>query len=58
LEKARADTDTILKRLETQLSGLSTADADARLKQFGANEIAREKRQSALMTWFIRRFGE
>ena len=49
LEKARADTDTVLKELGSQLDGLSEAEADSRLKQFGTNEIAREKRQSALM---------
>ena len=49
LEKARADTDTVLKELGSQLDGLSEAEADSRLKQVGTNEIAREKRQSALM---------
>ena len=49
LEKARADTDTVLKELGSQLSGLSEAEADSRLKQVGTNEIAREKHQSALM---------
>ena len=49
LEKARADSDTVLKDLGSQLSGLSSAEADSRLKQIGTNEIAREKRQSALM---------
>ena len=49
LEKARADADTVLKGLGSQLNGLSAMEADARLKQVGANEIAREKRQSALM---------
>src|ERR1022692_2177518 len=49
LEKARADTDTVLKELGSQLGGLSQAEADSRLKQFGTNEIAREKRQSVLM---------
>jgi len=49
VETARADTDTVLKGLGSQLSGLSTAEADSRLKQFGMNEIARGKRQSALM---------
>src|SRR5450756_1121261 len=52
LEKARADTDTVLKELGSQLGGLSEADAEARLKQVGTNEIAREKRQSALMRLF------
>ena len=49
VEKARADADTVLKELGSQLSGLSKTEADARLKQVGPNEIAREKRQSALM---------
>jgi Mg2+-importing ATPase len=48
LEKACADTDTVLKEVGSQLGGLSEAEADSRLKQVGANEIAREKRQSAL----------
>ena len=41
LEKARADSDTVLKELGSQLGGLSGAEADSRLKQVGANEIAR-----------------
>jgi len=49
LEKARADTDTVLTELKSQLSGLSTAEAGSRSKQYGLNEIAREKRQSPLM---------
>jgi Mg2+-importing ATPase len=49
VEKARADTDTVLKELGSQLVGLSEGEADARLKQVGTNEMAREKRQSALM---------
>src|SRR5450759_3470935 len=49
LEKARADTETVLRELESRLDGLSEAEADSRLKQYGLNEIAREKRQSALM---------
>jgi P-type Mg2+ transporter len=49
LEKARADTDAVLKELGSQPSGLSEAEADSRLKQVGTNEIAREKRQSGLM---------
>jgi Mg2+-importing ATPase len=53
LEKARADTDNVLKELGSQLAGLSGAEADARLKQVGMNEIAREKRQSALMRLLV-----
>ena len=49
LEKAHADTDTVLKELGSQLGGLSEAEANSRLKRFGTNEIAREKHQSALI---------
>ena len=53
LEKARADADTVLKELGSQLGGLSEAEADSRLKQVGMNEIAREKHQSALMRLLV-----
>jgi len=49
LEKARANTETVLRALESRLDGLTQAEADSRLKQYGLNEIAREKRQSAVM---------
>jgi len=49
LEKACADTDTVLNELGSRLNGLSAVEADSRLKQFGTNEIARETRQSTLM---------
>ncbi|MDD5542467.1 MAG: magnesium-translocating P-type ATPase [Acidobacteriia bacterium] len=49
IEKARADTQTVLEELGSQPSGLSQEEADSRLKQVGTNEIAREKRQSGLM---------
>ena len=49
LEKARANTETVLREVESRLDGLTQAEADSRLKQYGLNEIAREKRQSALM---------
>ena len=49
LENSRADTDNVLRELESRLDGLSQAEADSRLKQYGLNEIAREKRQSTLM---------
>lgn len=49
LEKAQADTATVLKELASQLNGLSQAEAEARVKQVGLNEIAREKRQSVLL---------
>ena len=46
---ARADTAAVLQKLASRPEGLSQAEADARLKQVGPNEIAREKRQSPLM---------
>jgi Mg2+-importing ATPase len=49
LETARAQTDTALKELASRADGLSQAEADSRLKQYGLNQIAREKRQSPLM---------
>jgi len=49
LEKSRSDTETVLRELESRPDGLSQAEADSRLNQYGLNEIAREKRQSALM---------
>jgi Mg2+-importing ATPase len=49
LEHARVDSETVLKELGSQLGGLSESEAEARLKQVGANEIARQKRQSGLM---------
>lgn len=49
LEKAQADTATVLKELVSQLNGLSQAEAEARVKQVGLNEIVREKRQSVLL---------
>jgi P-type Mg2+ transporter len=49
LEMAHADVAGVLKELGSQLDGLSAAEADSRLQRFGLNEIAREKRQSALM---------
>jgi P-type Mg2+ transporter len=49
LESARKDNDAVLKGLESRLSGLSAAEANARVKRYGLNEIAREKPQSPLM---------
>ena len=49
LEKARANSETVLRELASRLSGLSQAEADSRLTQYGLNEISREKRQSAVM---------
>jgi P-type Mg2+ transporter len=49
LEAARAGAATALAQLSSRSTGLSAAEADARLKTVGPNEIAREKRLSGLM---------
>ena len=49
LEQARAPIDAVFTQLASQAGGLSQTDADAHLKQYGINEIAREKHQSALI---------
>jgi Mg2+-importing ATPase len=48
VEKARVEIDTVLKELESRLDGLSQAEAESRLKKYGLNEIAREKRQGVM----------
>jgi Mg2+-importing ATPase len=48
LAKARTDPATLFRELASRLEGLSSAEAEARLKQTGPNEIAREKRPSLL----------
>ncbi len=49
IEKAHLDKTTALKELDSRLDGLSEVEAASRLKTYGANEIAREKRTSPLM---------
>ncbi len=49
LEMACKEPDAVLKELESQSNGLSMAEAEARVKREGLNEIAREQRQSPLM---------
>lgn len=49
LETARAGRETVLQALDSRIDGLSQREADSRLQQYGLNEIAREKHQSALM---------
>jgi Mg2+-importing ATPase len=48
LEAARKETDAVLNDLESHMNGLSSTEAEARVKRYGLNEIAREKRQSPL----------
>ncbi len=49
LETAHSGAEAVLKTLDSRLDGLSQKEADSRLQQYGMNEIAREKHQSALM---------
>jgi len=49
LEKGRLDAITVLQQLASRLDGLTQAEADARLKQYGLNTIAQEQRLSGLM---------
>jgi P-type Mg2+ transporter len=46
IESARANTEDVLKKLESSADGLSAEEAEAHAKQFGLNEIAREKPKS------------
>ncbi len=48
LRMGRADAATVLQQLASRLEGLTQAEADVRLKQYGLNTIAREQRLSAL----------
>lgn len=52
LEQARATTDTVLGTLKSRTDGLSAAEAASRAKQYGLNEIAREKPKSPLVRLF------
>ncbi|WP_010582205.1 magnesium-translocating P-type ATPase [Schlesneria paludicola] len=45
---AAADITTVLHQLDSRLEGLQESEVDSRAKQYGLNEIAREKHQSAL----------
>ena len=49
LEKARSEADAVLTEFESSANGLSTVEADERVKRYGLNEIAREKSLSPLM---------
>ena len=48
LEQARAEAGALLLQLATRPEGLTQAEAEARMKQYGPNEIAREHPQSPL----------
>ncbi|MDR3671900.1 MAG: magnesium-translocating P-type ATPase [Holophaga sp.] len=48
IAQSKADGTALLAQLGTRTEGLTQAEAEARLKQYGANEIAREKPPSPL----------
>ena len=49
VESAQADVPTVLQQLHAKLDGLNEAESKYRLKQYGPNEIAKEKRKSVLI---------
>jgi Mg2+-importing ATPase len=49
-EISQLDFDATLSKLNTQMSGLSSTESDLRIKEFGFNEIAREKHKSPLIS--------
>jgi Mg2+-importing ATPase len=50
IASAQSSAAAVLKQLNTTANGLSVDEAEARLAQYGCNEVAKEKRQS----WFAR----
>jgi Mg2+-importing ATPase len=50
VDSARTDIQTVLRQLNTSPNGLSQAEVENRLEQYGPNEVAREKRR----TWILR----
>ena len=48
LQISNSDNEGSLRELDSRLSELSQTVVEARLKQYGLNEIARNKRQSSL----------
>ncbi|MBA4391703.1 MAG: magnesium-translocating P-type ATPase [Syntrophus sp. (in: bacteria)] len=49
LESAQTDITVVLQKLRTETNGLTAKEARTRLKQYGSNEIAKEKSKSALI---------
>ncbi len=49
VESAQAEITIVLQQLRTKMDGLSETEARERLKQYGLNEIAKEKRKSVLV---------
>lgn len=46
---ARLESGAVLSQLNTSITGLEQADVEARLEEYGANDVAKEKRQTLLM---------
>jgi P-type Mg2+ transporter len=49
VDSARTEITIVLEQLNTTHNGLSQAEVEARLEQYGPNEVAREKRRTWLM---------
>ena len=49
VDSARTEITDVIKQLNTTPTGLSQAEVQARLEQYGPNEVAREKRRTWLM---------
>ena len=49
VESARMDSSAVLEKLNTTPNGLTVEEAEARLEQYGFNEVAKEKHQTFLM---------
>ena len=49
VDSARTEITTVLGQLNTTPKGLSQAEAEARIEQYGPNEVAREKHRTWLM---------
>jgi Mg2+-importing ATPase len=49
VESAQADVPNVLQQLGTRKDGLSESEARERFKQYGSNEVAKEKRKSVVI---------
>src|SRR5579864_3506166 len=49
VDMARYNSTEVMEQLNTASGGLTQEEAERRLARFGANEVAKEKRQSSLM---------
>ena len=49
VDSARLEAAAVLEKLNTTQNGLTAEEAEARLEQYGFNQVAKEKRQTWLM---------